>query len=105
MPITQWCWRCRRDVPMLDEAEWQAVAPLLGSSFDSIRRLGQTQTNVFAYMALAQYKEITGQNATDLNALAHHRAALYGPPCEKCGKPLRTPRANVCAACGERVRR
>ena len=32
MAITQWCWRCQKDVPMLDETEWQSVGPLLGSS-------------------------------------------------------------------------
>jgi predicted amidophosphoribosyltransferase len=105
MPITQWCWRCRRDVPMLDEREWQMVAPLAGADVESLGRLRRPQTNVFGYMALAKYKEITGHKETELNVLCHHRAALYGPPCEKCGKPLRTPRASFCAACGARARR
>ena len=100
MPITQWCWRCQRDVPMLDEPEWEAVAPLLGS----MTRL-RPEPNVFTYMALARYTEITGQKETDLGMLLHHRAALYGPPCENCAKPLRSPQASFCAACGERVRR
>jgi hypothetical protein len=25
MPVMLWCWRCRFEVPMLDEAEWQRV--------------------------------------------------------------------------------
>ena len=29
-----------------------------------------------------------------------HRLASYGPPCAHCGRPLRTPIAKVCAACG-----
>src|SRR6266850_6801097 len=109
MPITQWCWRCQRDVAMLDEAEWQTIAPLLGSSLETIKRLRRAQnasfrepqTNLFGYMALAKYRELTGQPETNLNVLWHHRAELYGSPCTKCGKPLRTPRATMCAACGQ----
>jgi len=98
---------------MLDEAEWQIVAPLLGSSIDTIKRLRQAQaaslaeaqTNIFGYMALVKYRKLTGHQETNPNALWHHRASLYGPPCTKCGKPLRTPQANLCAACGHaRVR-
>jgi uncharacterized OB-fold protein len=104
MPITQWCWRCQRDVPMLDEAEWQTVAPLLGSSGETVQRLRQAQTDIFGHMALAKYRELTGHPETDLNVLLHHRAGLYGRPCTNCGKPLRTPRASICAACGQRHR-
>jgi len=98
---------------MLDEAEWQIVAPLLGSSVEAWKRFrrqaaassGKSQTNIFGFMALAKYEKLTGYRETDPNAVWHHRAALYGPPCTKCGKPLRTPQANLCAACGQaRVR-
>jgi len=95
---------------MLDETEWQSVGPLLGSSVESMQRLRQQvvgrepQTNIFGHMALAKYRTLTGHRETDANVLWHHRASLYGPPCANCGKPLRTPRAIICAACGEPVR-
>ena len=29
-----------------------------------------------------------------------HRLSAYGPACANCGRPLRTPEAKVCVACG-----
>lgn len=48
------------------------------------------------------HKEITGEEETNVNVIAHHRIALFGPPCESCGKPYRTNLASFCAACGHR---
>ncbi len=48
---------------------------------------------------LREYKRITGFRETVPNAVAHHRVSMYGPPCNACGKPLRTPRAKFCAGC------
>lgn len=48
------------------------------------------------------YERMTTMAEPNHNAIMHHRVSIYGPPCERCGKPLRTPRANFCAACGER---
>ncbi len=92
MPRTLYCWRCKMDIPMLDEQEWHEVAPLLRIRPEDIgaRRQG----------ALDRYYAITGFRETEPNAIHHHRIRLYGPPCEACGKPLRTPRAKWCAACG-----
>jgi hypothetical protein len=108
MPITQWCWRCKKDVPMLDEAEWQTLAPLLGSNIEATKRLRRSgaalaegEKNIFAHVALGKYKAFTGHQEMNVDALWHHRASLYGPLCTKCGKPLRTPRASFCAACGQ----
>lgn len=54
--------------------------------------------------AVDLYEEFTGLRETNPRALYHHRIAMYGPPCENCGKPLRTPAAKLCAACWHRVR-
>jgi len=49
---------------------------------------------------LDEYNRLTGFRETNPNAVWHHRISLYGPPCGSCGKPLRTPVATFCAACG-----
>jgi hypothetical protein len=47
------------------------------------------------------YFQMTGMDESNENAIMHHRISLYGPACDYCGKPLRTPRASFCAACGK----
>ena len=104
MAITMFCWRCNADRPLLTDEEYQQVFPV--SFMEQIRKyrketgmgLHQAQTDVGA-AALATYERITGFKENDPFALYHHRLSLYGPPCDKCGKPLRTPAANFCAAC------
>ena len=79
---------------MLDARESNEVLPLLN---------GYTQDPSRGKAALDRYFAITGFRETNPNALWHHVLSLYGPPCEACGKPLRTPAANWCAACGTHV--
>ena len=91
---------------MLAEDEWQRLSPLMDNMVADIRRhqlelaCGLSEaTAAAAKPALDVYEEITGFRETNLNALHHHRLSLYGPPCGKCAKPLRTPRARYCAMC------
>jgi hypothetical protein len=79
-----YCWRCRMEMPMLEEDGWKQVWPL----YHSKGRM------------LALYKEFTGFDETNPNAVAHHRLSNFGPPCESCGRLYRTPRAKLCAECG-----
>lgn len=87
MPVTMYCWRCRMDIPMLSENEWSRIEAILRTESDPAK-------------ALRAYQEITGFQESNPNALWHHRINLYGPPCDACGKPLRTEHAKFCAACG-----
>jgi len=108
MPKPIYCWRCRMDIPMLDEAEWAEVQPLLANALEEIERyraehgvsLDEAKRVGYGKGALEHYFQITGFRETNANALWHHRLSLYGPPCGTCGKPLRTPRAKLCAECG-----
>ena len=105
MPRTIYCWRCRKDIPMLTEEEWQLVSPYLTKSIEQIKRyrqehgcsLAEATAKGFGEDALAVYEKITGFKEINAHALFHHRLSLYGPPCPSCGKPLRTPQARCVA--------
>jgi hypothetical protein len=108
MPVTMYCWRCRLDIPMLTEDEWAVMHPLLTLSIRAIqdyRRdhdapLHEALQQCQDVPALTHYFALTGFRETNFNVIWHHRVSLYGPACWNCDKPLRTPRATWCAACG-----
>jgi len=93
---------------MLEEHEWEQVLPDLRHGIEQIRRYQQThaasleeaKNQTYGEGALERYHQITGFRETNIGALWHHRLSRFGPPCRACGKPLRTPRAKLCAACG-----
>ena len=77
---------CARDVKQF-RGRWQV--PLEGAS---IRE---------RFLPLRKwYEELTGVADCHENAIMHHRLSNFGRPCRMCGKPLRSPRAKFCAACG-----
>jgi hypothetical protein len=103
-----WCWRCRMELPMLDEEEFAIIAKLYLGGIGGVKEvrtrndasLSETfRTDLFRPMREA-YFQMTGIHESNENAIMHHRISLYGPACENCGKPLRTPRASFCAECG-----
>ncbi len=95
-----WCWRCQMEVPMLDEEEYLIAYKLYGEAF---KRLKSRMTREESFKPMLDfYNELTGFGETEPNAIMHHRIAQYGTPCEKCGKPYRTPKASFCAACGNK---
>jgi uncharacterized Zn finger protein (UPF0148 family) len=106
MAKTVYCWRCKIDVPMLTEDEWQLVKP--EAMLEQIKQyrketgasLAEAYRDNTGLHALVTYERITGFHETNANALMHHRLKLYGPSCSACGKPLRTPIASFCAVCG-----
>jgi hypothetical protein len=72
---------------MLDEHEFSLVA----AHFSKTDR---------GKAAVDEYNRITGFAETNWNAVWHHRISIYGPPCLRCGKVLRTPIAFKCFECG-----
>jgi hypothetical protein len=106
-----WCWRCQQEMPMLETAEfvlvWNARQAGVAVVEEEAKRLGKKIVPMqLAGVArrlqpmLEMYKLLTGFEETNPNAIMHHVADQYGPPCPQCHKPLRTPEARFCAACG-----
>ena len=95
---------------MLEEHEWEQVAEALRAGLQGLKKerkekgisLSAVDTASYYREALERYERLTGYRETNPRALYHHRVSLYGPPCPHCGKPLRTPKAKLCAACGTR---
>jgi hypothetical protein len=108
MAITQYCWRCKKSVSMLDENEWSRIEPLLTKNLVNRKIYRQTHQasitesiNAVSNLAvLNKYLEITGTPAANISDIWHHRLSLFGAPCQNCGQPLRTPQASFCANCG-----
>lgn len=106
-----WCWRCKMEVPMLDEDEFAVVDELFSGAFRTTEEfllkhnlsLGECSIDELFRPAREAYERMTGVYESNHNAIMHHRISLYGEPCKYCGKPLRTPQAAFCAACGKTV--
>jgi hypothetical protein len=87
-----WCWRCKAEMPMLDEEEFRRVWSLLG-------RPGKFLPEHKFGASIEEYERITGSPVANGNVIFHHRLSMYGSPCSRCGKPLRTLRAKLCGSC------
>jgi hypothetical protein len=92
-----WCWRCRAEVPMLDDEEFRRITSLKDKGE------GTTPRERMFSAVLREYERVTGFPGTNPNAIYHHQLSQYGPPCSKCGKPLRTPQAKLCGSCMHNV--
>ncbi|GAB3096028.1 hypothetical protein GCM10027159_14600 [Lysobacter terrae] len=106
-----YCWRCEAVVPMLTEQEWEVMEPALNQAirdlqdYRSLHGVGLCEAlqQGCGQSALRLYHDLTGHAEIQPDAIWHHRISIYGPPCAACGKPLRTPQASFCAACGARA--
>lgn len=78
---------------MLDSEEGKITSKLLSEGFQEARKLRKAPN----YSKLLDYyKEVTGFEETNPNAIMHHFIDMYGPDCENCGKPYRTETATFC---------
>ncbi|WP_336689988.1 MULTISPECIES: hypothetical protein [unclassified Chryseobacterium] len=98
----RYCWRCRMDVPMLDEEEGKIASKLLAEGFHEVKTARKTPFNENFKKLLDYYNNLTGFEETNPNAIMHHFSDMYGPDCENCGKPYRTETATFCPKCGNK---
>ena len=106
-----WCWRCKKEMPMLDEEEYKGISDIYHQCIRSVKKYRQETGATLSESPLdklyepvrIEYEKITGMVNCPHNAIMHHRVSIYGEPCSLCGKPLRTPRAKMCASCGAKV--
>ena len=94
----RYCWRCKMEVPMLEGEEAKIASQLYSEGFKTIEK----DRNKKFKKLLDYYNDLTDFGETDPNAIIHHFADMYGPDCEICGKPYRTHKAKLCAACGNK---
>ena len=107
---------------MLEDYEWAVVAKAHNARADGdnaaafsvlqesaqtlglpapIQPTGDTKPIAKAFWHLiAGYHMFTGVLEKSPNPIWHHVIGHHGPPCENCGKLLRTKRASYCVACG-----
>jgi len=86
------------EVPMLDDKEYAIASKLYSKGFKVLKKDRQERFKEL----LDYYNGLTGFGETEPNAIMHHSLQLIGPDCERCGKPYRTPKATLCAACGNK---
>lgn len=100
-----WCWRCKAWVQALDESEYRPIDELFRKNTEAAkdaRSRGQTIEEARRHYSpvIAAYEKLSGQAGVEPEEILKHRVGNFGPPCQACGKNLRTSRARKCFECG-----
>jgi len=89
---------------MLDEREYESISSGIGSGTLSVKHRLRTESrpkkksdeaDLYRELA-ARYRELTDVSDVNPREILRHCLSLVGPPCDNCGKELRTPRARKC---------
>jgi hypothetical protein len=109
-----WCWRCKQEVPMLDEEEYSKVDQVYGDCIKKVRKymedygvpLKEAPLDFLYLPVTLEYNRIAGTKTKfgyEAIMCHPHRISSQGPACKVCGKPLRLPKAKKCVFCGSKV--
>jgi len=102
-------YKVQREIPLLSEEDYKAVAIHLSNriadmmSYRKKHKCSLEQASANSengQKALAEFEKITGVRLKHPDEIYIARRALYGRQCSNCDKPFRTPRAKFCAECG-----
>lgn len=93
---------------MLDEREYESISEAIGAGVRLVqqarvseaRPMKKSDEGQLYGEVVARYRELTGVSDVAPREILRHRLSLVGPPCENCGKELRTPLAKKCVECG-----
>jgi hypothetical protein len=85
---------------MLDEAEYERVFRIFRECVEASKKVPAGSLSQALQPVLDEYQRLTGAALLNANEVLNHRISQYGSICRFCGKPLRTPKASYCAACG-----
>lgn len=109
MAQTYYSFKLKRAVPLLAEPEWVALKELLLARLQNIqdyrREHGASLAAAKAHdrigaQALTFYARLTGVELPSPDDLWSVRKSDYGALCSACARPMRTPKAKLCAECG-----
>jgi hypothetical protein len=101
-----YCWRYGRFVHALSAWEYAVYQALFAASKRAANEaldtgeLDEARLQEIMQPLRQECERLSGQPGLDPGHLFKHRSSLYGPPCRRCGRNLRTPRARRCVACG-----
>ncbi len=84
---------------MFDEKESAVAYELYFEALNSYKSGAMPKDEIYGPL-IEYHQKVTGIVETDPLKIIHHRSTIYGPPCDSCGKPYRTPKARLCAYCG-----
>ena len=101
-----YCWRCKCDVPMLDDVESDIFEPLIKQQLENIKIYrAKHECSISEAIgkidkpATDKYLQITGYQENDCTEIAKHQLKKFGIQCPSCARLLRTPNATICAEC------
>ncbi len=105
-----YCWRVDETLPMLDEQEWDEIAPYLENTVDKIKKyIAEHQCDIATARAncnpeaVEKFFQLTGYQNITYDVIFYLRRSSYGPLCNNCGKLFRMPKAKFCVGCGQTI--